>query len=94
MCIVQINIRYLRVILDDWSRMPDFVTLQFYLQSSNNSLVQGVFDESSDLYKHFWRQRALNLKNSFVYLILEKLRPYAQEKWYNFYCVKKNQIFL
>lgn len=73
--------RYLRVVLDEWNDIPEFVRLQFYLQTSKKSLVQGIFDESSTLYRHFWRERANNLATSFAEHISDKLWPYAQEKW-------------
>lgn len=81
--------------LDDWCQISDFINLQFYLQPKKNSLVQGIFYDSSALYKHFWHQRALNLSNSFILLILEKFYPYIQEKWCHFfYCFLKFHLIL
>ncbi|KAI1730313.1 RINT-1 / TIP-1 family domain-containing protein [Ditylenchus destructor] len=73
---------YVTLVLDDWSDLPEFVRLQYYLQSSSSSLVKGIFDESSSFYRHVWRQRAKQLSDSFAEHIRHKLNSYTNEKWY------------
>ncbi|KAI1718891.1 RINT-1 / TIP-1 family domain-containing protein [Ditylenchus destructor] len=73
---------YVTLVLDDWSDLPEFVRLQYYLQASSSSLVKGIFDESSSFYRHVWRQRAKQLSDSFAEHIRHKLNSYINEKWY------------
>ncbi|KAL3078174.1 hypothetical protein niasHS_012061 [Heterodera schachtii] len=87
---------YLSLVLDDWSESPEFVRLQFHLQSGPastshstestissgvNSLARGTFDESAGLYRHVWRQWVRNLCDVFAETIRLKLTQYANERW-------------
>jgi hypothetical protein len=46
-------------------------------------LARGTFDEAASLYRHVWRQRVRDLRDSFAQAIRKKLAPYAAEKWYD-----------
>lgn len=87
------------LVLEEWNDWPEFIRLQYFLESSTagaveSSLMKRVFDESAGLYDHVWKLRAREMSQSFAATIRDRLAPYARQKWYGLvvYVIKHLQL--
>ncbi|KAH7696149.1 RAD50-interacting protein 1-like protein, partial [Aphelenchoides avenae] len=77
---------YVTLVLEEWNDWPEFIRLQYFLESSTggaveSSLTKRVFDESAGLYDHVWKLRAREMSQSFAATIRDRMAPYARQKW-------------
>ncbi|VDK75075.1 unnamed protein product [Litomosoides sigmodontis] len=71
---------YMAFVLDEWNEVDIFIRIQALGRRAH---FRGVFEDTANMYRHLWRQRAEDLTSAFYQHICVSLNRYRREQWYS-----------